>query len=255
MAMRYTLGKYAAAQFSEMRDRKQREHAAETDLIHLFFDRCRDGFFVEVGANEPQAHSQTWGLEKAGWYGLLIEPSPALCDQLRRHRPQSKVLEVACGPPGAPSRARFHLAQNPLHSSLDVGRTDFAPKIDRSIEVDVKTLDRIIDETDTGPIDFVSIDVEGLQYEVLQGFTLARHRPRLLLIEDHLTGYRTHRYITGQGYRLVKRTGLNNWYVPVEAPFALTDCRERFALWQKIWLRTPARGLRARLRTRRPDDG
>ena len=248
--MRYVLGEYAAAHFGDIPDRKQREHAAETDLVHLFFGRRNDGLFIEVGANEPCRHSQTWSLEQAGWHGLLIEPSPSLCEQLRNQRRRSRVLEVACGAPGAPPRARFHLAENPLHSSLATGRTDFAPKIDRSIEVDVKTLDQIIKETDTHDIDFISIDVEGLQYEVLQGLTLTTHRPRLLLVEDHLTGYRTHRWISRQGYRLVKRTGLNSWYVPADASFVLTDRSERSALWRKVWLRTPVRGLRAALRTR-----
>ena len=77
------------------------------------------------------------------------------------------------------------------------------------------------------------------------GFNLPRHRPQLLLIEDHLTSYRTHLLITRQGYRLVKRTGLNNWYIPRAQAFALSDRGERWALWQKLWLRTPFRAARA----------
>ena len=95
----------------------------------------------------------------------------------------------------------------------------------------------------------MSIDVEGAQLDVLAGFDLARHRPRLLLIEDHLLALTTHRHLTERGYRLVKRTAFNNWYVPRDQPFHLTTAGERFALRRKLW-RTPVRRIRHRIRRR-----
>lgn len=83
---------------------------------------------------------------------------------------------------------------------------------------------------------------------MLAGFDLPRHRPRLLLIEDHLLDLQTHRAITRVGYRLVKRTGLNNWYIPGDAPFDMSTPGERLALRRKLYLGTMFRRPRRALR-------
>ena len=100
-------------------------------------------------------------------------------------------------------------------------------------------------------VDFVSIDVEGTQLDVLRGFDLERYSPGLLLMEDHLHRLDVHCYIKKQGYRLVKRTGLNNWYVPGHRPFALSSTVERIRLWKKVWGNTPFRKWRVHRERRR----
>jgi len=65
----------------------------------------------------------------------------------------------------------------------------------------------------------VSIDVEGHEVEVLAGFDLARWRPRLLLIEDVVQSLDLHRHLVARGYRWIRRTGINSWYAPADAPF------------------------------------
>jgi hypothetical protein len=75
-----------------------------------------------------------------------------------------------------------------------------------------------------------------------------RHRPALLFVEDHLLGWQTHLYLNRRGYRLVKRTQLNNWYVPAGTPFNMSSPFERLKLWRKVWPGTPFRRLKARWR-------
>jgi hypothetical protein len=119
-----------------------------------------------------------------------------------------------------------------------------------AIEVPARTLDDILEEAKApAPIDFVSIDVEGHEVEVLKGFDLRRWQPRLLLIEDQVSNLDTHRFVTGLGYRLIRRTGLNGWYVPAtdgqHLPFF------SFGYWQivrKYYLALPIRALRDRKR-------
>ncbi|MFA7236962.1 MAG: FkbM family methyltransferase [Phycisphaeraceae bacterium] len=246
--MRYTLKAIGATQFHQIGPRKEREHAAEVFLAQRFFDFRTSGCFIEVGANDPVKYSQTWQLEQDGWSGIPVEPVPELGDLLREKRPRSRVATVACGSPEQVGTATFHVSRNTQFSSLAGRHVDFNPDYVQSVPVQVMTLDQVIAQHAPGKIDFVSIDVEGMQLDVLRGFDLARHQPDLLLVEDHLIDFRTHRYLRRRGYQLVKRTGLNNWYVPRGRPFALTDARERFALWRKLWLRTPIRALRARLR-------
>lgn len=62
-----------------------------------FFKNSKDGFFVEVGANEPtEPESQTWHLEQLGWNGILIKPIPELAKKALKTRIKSKIWQVAC---------------------------------------------------------------------------------------------------------------------------------------------------------------
>jgi len=218
--------------------------ASEAPRICEFFAGQSAGFFVDVGACEPKAGSQTWLLEERGWSGLLVEAQGRYIERLRAERPRSKVVHAACAGPGHPDCVEFHLADVPTHSSLVTHLVDAGTRYIGTERVRAVTLDELLAEAAAPEVDFVSIDVEGTQFEVLQGFSLGRYRPKLLLIEDHLRNLRTHRHLCRQGYRLVKRTGLNNWYIPAGAPFGMSTAVERLRLWKKVWLNTPFRKLR-----------
>jgi len=220
-------------------------YQVEDRLKAEFFDLSRKGFFVEVGANEPEHGSQSWHFEQAGWTGILVEPQPDLAERLRATR-RAHVVAAACSSPRNAGGTMTLFLSGP-HSSLkrDLAVTGIVSH--GAIEVPVRTLDDILAEADAPtPIDFVSIDVEGHEVEVLSGFDLARWRPRLLLIEDHVTNLATHRLLTRAGYRLIRRTGLNGWYVPrLQAP------RVGLGWWQiarKYYLALPIRMLRDRKR-------
>ena len=70
-------------------DKNTRE-AAEKKLIRDYFDNKIDGYFVEVGANDPTAaNSQSWHLEsQLNWTGILVEPNPELAERCRKLRPR-----------------------------------------------------------------------------------------------------------------------------------------------------------------------
>lgn len=242
--LRYEIQRLSRRSFAHIKDRKARIHAAECELVRQFFATQPTGRFVEVGANHPVRSSQTWHLEQAGWTGVLVEPIPRLCDELRRHRPHSTVVGTACGTPQNRGETDFFVHADPARSSLEPDRLVQSVSTVERIRVPVRTLDDILDNLDLSQVDFVSIDVEGLQLDVLRGFTAERFQPRLLLVEDHLTNLQTHRYLTARGYRLVKRTVRNNWYVPADAPFELSTPGERWLLWRRVWLDTPVRWLR-----------
>lgn len=218
---------------------------AENELKAEFFGAARSGFFVEVGANQPHEGSQSWQFEQAGWNGVLVEPQPDLAERLRQMR-RAQVVAAACSSPdNAGTAMTLHLSGP--HSSLRPELAVTGKLAHDAIDVPVRTLDDILEHARApSPIDFVSIDVEGHEVEVLSGFDLGRWRPRLVLIEDHVASLATHRRLTGAGYRLIRRTGLNGWYVPrAQAP------RIGLGHWQiarKYYLALPIRMLRDRKR-------
>jgi len=221
-------------------------YEAETELKEAFFAGENAGYFVEVGANDPQLHSETWHLEQRGWTGVLIEPQPHLAEKIRQSR-TAKVYAVACSS-RVNSGSCMSLNIAGAHSSLEDDFFVFGMKRQGTLKVPVKTLDEVlIDAKAPVPIDFLSVDVEGHQIEVLDGFDIARWQPRLLLIEDHAMNTRLHRLLVARGYKWIRRTGLNSWYVPANARLQLSR-NGRWQFFRKYYLGMPFRHLREALR-------
>jgi FkbM family methyltransferase len=206
-----------------------------------YFDRKTDGFFVEVGANDPRALSQTWFLEQRGWKGVLVEPIPACCEKLRAARKNSVVCEAAAGAPEQAGEATFHVAQSNVWSRL--GSEDGSMPVAARIKVKVRTLDSILDDCRAPRVDLLSIDTEGMELKVLRGLDLQNRRPALVLLEDHMESLDLFFYMKRQGYRLIKRTGPNNWWAPTGGKSLPRTWGERLSLWNRIWFKYPRRRL------------
>ena len=213
----------------------------EMRLVAAFFGSVK-GYFVEVGANDPRERSQTWLLEQSGWTGVLIEPQPDLAAELRTRR-KAKVFGVACSSPeNAGRELPLHVA-GPL-SSLDRRRMAPGATPESVIKVPVRTLDSVLTEAATpANFDFLSIDVEGHEIEVLRGFDIERWRPQLILLEDHVADLSKHRYLTSAGYRIVRRYENNGWYVPRESP-VVRQWSDQWEILRKYYLALPFRVLR-----------
>ncbi len=186
----------------------------------------RIGVYVEVGAYEPILMSQTWQLELRGWTGVLVEPVSEQAARLRAQR-NARVAEVACGSP-AQHGTSMELQVCDIRSTLIPGFMDpeFSPREIR--RVPIVTLDSVLAEAGLDRIDFISIDVEGAEIDVLEGFSLERYRPSLVLLEDFLSDQTRYRHMTRRGYRLVRRTGKDSWYVPDDYEFRVSP----FGRWQ-----------------------
>jgi FkbM family methyltransferase len=206
----------------------------EQRLIRDFFQNKVNGFYVDVGANEPVFNSQTWHLEQLGWDGILIEPLPSYCADLAAQR-KGKVVQVACSSPANHGQTLKLLVAGG-HSTLNAAPIALGTHSQVYANVLCKTLDSTLEDCQV-PLnfDFISVDIEGHEMEMFEGFTLRKWQPKLVLLEDHVTSHDKHNFMLGCGYELILRTGLNSWYVPVQAKFSLS----LFAKWQvfrKYWL-------------------
>jgi FkbM family methyltransferase len=176
----------------------------EMQLVRAFFGEIK-GYFVEVGASGRREGSQTWLLEQSGWTGVLVEPQPNLAAELRLGR-KAKVFQERRTRIAA-SRCRAAVFPQPRAH----GAGGHAGKRNQCAD----PLDSILIEAGTpSGFDFLSIDVEGHEIEVLRGFDIGRWRPRLILLEDHVADLSRHRYLTAAGYRIIRRYENNGWYVP-----------------------------------------
>jgi FkbM family methyltransferase len=222
---------------AECRPHFEPANLEECRLILQAFDFARAGFFIEVGANDPRLNSLTYLLERLGWSGMLVDPLSTCYEKLRRTRPRSRSFRCACVSPDKVGTITLH-APDPssVVATVEKNVDDFDIKYAFTETCDAVTLDSLVEQVRPARIDFLSIDTEGTELDVLLGFDLARHRPRLILIEDKLYHLSKHRYLTRHGYRLVKRTVLNNWYVPAlqQDLKVRSSAGERFRLWKKM---------------------
>jgi FkbM family methyltransferase len=196
------------------------------------------GFFVEVGAYQPVALSQTWELEQRGWDGLLIEPIPEHAESLRRER-RARVFEVACG------RPEQHGKTMPIY--VAGARSSLKYAHGPPNDVRVVTLDSVLAEGGAPGVDFLSVDVEGAELDVLRGLSFERYRPGLILLEDFAEGLEKHRFMRSRGYKRVRRTGNNSWYVREDVAFPVS-LFGRWQLLRKYNLSIPVRWLKRAIR-------
>ena len=178
----------------------------------------RDGFFVEFGATDGVTLSNTHLLESQyGWSGILAEPAHKWHDALRTNR--TATIETDCVYSRTGERLDFREAAVGELSSLQSfadGAGDnhgSARRQGRTYEVTtVSLLDLLERHGAPRVIDYMSVDTEGSEYEILSAFDFARYDVRCLTIEHNYT--RTRRQVADLllplGYERVF-TGLSKW--------------------------------------------
>ncbi len=167
------------------------------------------GFFIEAGANDGKSQSNTRGLQKRGWYGLLVEPREVEFGKCFINRMGSRVERCALVSHDykKPTIEGYFGGDgtdiNGDHESLISqvkGHGQAWPRTEKFketslIDVPALTLDAVLDTMKEDPadpwgreishIDFFSLDVEGYELEVLKGLDLNKNGPTLICVEIH----------------------------------------------------------------------
>jgi FkbM family methyltransferase len=173
------------------------------------------GVCVEVGAHNGVDLSNTYHFEQIGWTCILVEPNPILCRDIRQRRSANSTLfECAASNRSGMSPLNVGLGTLDVYSTLvPLGKNDSAERF-RTVVVPVRTLDSMLQEAGIRAVDFISIDVEGHELSVLQGLSLSRWNPRVVLVEDNsdLVDGSVREHMERAGYFRFYRTGVNDWY-------------------------------------------
>lgn len=189
-----------------------------------------DGAFVEIGAHDGLAWSNTYGLALAGWRGLCVEANPhyaTLCQATYAANPRVETVCTAVG--RAAGMAELFLSGSTstiIPEMVDI--YNGYPELnggsrDHSISVPVVTLDALLTERAwPARYDVLVVDVEGAELDVLHGYDLPRWRPTLAIVETHaLLDYAPlasralpiNAYFDRRGYRLAQADTVNSVYV------------------------------------------
>lgn len=164
---------------------KSYSQAEEDRLLDRLLEGQRTGFYVDIGAHHPVRLSNTKRFYDRGWCGINVEPSPAAQAQFVRQRPRD--INLCCGAGGQAAVLDYYDMQDAKLSSFDPEQAARAQRMGARLKqvhrIPVRTLADIFAEYVRQPVDFLSIDIEGLEEEVLRGNDWERWRPRFICIE------------------------------------------------------------------------
>jgi FkbM family methyltransferase len=188
----------------------------EDKILSKIF-KLHKGTCVEVGANDGVTFSNSLHFEKIGWQCVLVEPTPHLCETIKKTR-KAQLFECACS--SKEGESTFHYVKDhDLYSSIEENctmATNITVENAEVIQTKVKTrtLDSILIEADVKKIDFITIDVEGHELSVLRGFNLEKWNPEIIIIEDNSDTMISEpsKLLREFGYTKFYRSGGNDWY-------------------------------------------
>jgi FkbM family methyltransferase len=181
-------------------------------LAHIFA-RTGKGTCLEVGANDGISLSNTYYFEQLGWRCILIEPNHDCCNKIRGSR-RASLFE--CAASGKEGSAVLHVGSggDDVYSSLDIEQLAANRDRYKPVVVPTRTIDSMLEEAGVESLDFATIDVEGHEGQALQGFSLDRWKPHLVLIEDNgdMANGEVEQHMRQAGYFRFWRSGGNDWY-------------------------------------------
>jgi FkbM family methyltransferase len=197
--------------------KKSYSQEGEDMLLERFLEHRDSGFYVDVGAHHPKRFSNTYRLYRRGWRGLNIDANPGSMTLFQRDRPKDINIEAAVS--FTRQQMTYYIfsepALNTFKKDLALERAGEVYSIIR--EVDIVTmplwqlLDRYVPANTT--IDLLTVDVEGLDYDVLRSNDWSRYSPEFILVEcvdaltlEEVSSNPVAQLLSGQNYSIIART-------------------------------------------------
>ena len=192
----------------------------EDALLERVFRKVDRGFYLDIGAQDPDIDSVSKHFFLKGWRGVHVEPVKEYAEKLEQARPGDTVIQKAV------SKNRENIV---FYSVIETGlSTKFKELAQRyksenrsveAIEIEAITLDEVFESVDLSTIHWMKIDVEGSEEDVIGGWKNSKSRPWVLIIESTapLTQVESHKkwepLVIEKGYSFVYFDGLNRFYV------------------------------------------
>jgi FkbM family methyltransferase len=173
------------------------------------------GFYVDIGAHHPFRFSNTAYFYKKGWCGINVEPTPILIKKFYSLRKRDININAAIGT--SDKSLMFYIFNEPALNSFDkelsFSRENEKYKIIDQIEVPLEKLSCILDKNlpKETEITFLTIDVEGLDLDILKSNDWQKYNPKFILIEDdidfeNIKSNKIYDYLKSKKYQLIGKT-------------------------------------------------
>lgn len=185
-------------------------------ILDTFFHDRSNGFYVDVGAYHPVRFSNTYLFYRKGWRGINIDARPGSMELFRRQRPGDINLEIGVGT--REQELTYYMFDEPGLNSfsqevVDERVRNSPYRLIGTTTVNVTRLDNILDRSlpPGKSITFLSIDVEGLDLDVLRSNNWDKYKPEMILAETSILENQNSTdavgaFLIAQGYTLVAKT-------------------------------------------------
>jgi FkbM family methyltransferase len=170
----------------------QKSYAQEGEdliLYRMIYGKIEKGFYVDVGAHHPKRFSNTYFFYRKGWQGINIEPMPGSKSNFDKVRPRDITLEIPIN--SKEEELTYYIFNDPALNgfSKDVSllrNQSFDYKIIKTVDMKTTTLSNVLNEhlLSGQRINLLSIDVEGLDLEVLKSNDWRTYKPDFIMVED-----------------------------------------------------------------------
>ena len=210
--------------------------------LSLAFAGQRTGVYIDVGAGHPIADNVSFWFYERGWQGIVVEPQADLLALYGRLRPRDVRIGGLVGRQSG--EIDFHLVERLHGFSTTVERYARAASAFgagyRTVRTPVITLAQLCADNGVAAIDFLKVDVEGAEADVLLGGDWPRFRPRVVVVEAVTPGsgepawHEWEPFLLAQGYRFVLFDTLNRFYVAQEEPELAARLPSERAPWTAV---------------------
>jgi FkbM family methyltransferase len=158
-------------------------------ILQRIFENKTDGFFIDVGAHHPTRFSNTYLLYLKGWRGINIDAMPGSMKAFDQVRPED--INIECPISDKEEELTFYVFNEPALNTFSESEAQKKNllngyKIIERKQLITNTLSNILSEylDKRQQIDFLSIDVEGLDLKVLKSINWDNWKPTVILVED-----------------------------------------------------------------------
>ncbi|MBC2696376.1 MAG: FkbM family methyltransferase [Desulfobacteraceae bacterium] len=186
-------------------------------ILRRLFEKQKTGFYVDVGAHHPKRFSNTFFFYKKGWKGINIDAMPNSMDLFNKIRPRDTNLEIPIS--DKKQKLKYYMFNEPALNGFSKelaekrdGKNNY--KIISEKDMETSTLEEIFGKhlPRDQEIDFLSVDVEGLDFQVLKSNNWRRFRPKFVLVEilgssiKEIANSKEYKYLYGFEYEIFAKT-------------------------------------------------
>ncbi len=197
--------------------------SGEDMILDTIFFNTKKGTYLDIGANNPFVQSNTHYFYKKGWRGINIDALPNSMKRFNKVRPHDSNIEAAIS--NDEKELIYYMFSSSFYNTFynkDIEKIKTVTKLVGEKKIKTIKLSNILDSLKVKDIDFMSVDVEGLDLEVMKSNNWNIYRPKIVITEwfskglDELHSDGVFQFLNKVGYKFLCNSVSNAFYIEKE---------------------------------------